>query len=215
MNLPDLTFMRPWAWWLLLLVPLVLLASAIIAGRPRAPRWPTALRGMTLILLIATVSGPLLVTGTSSATTIFVVDRSASISQGPSEAANQWIADALASTGVDDSAAVITFGAEPDLAVPSVPPVRWATSGSRPWPAVDTTDLASALSLARSLSRLATTGRSWCSPTALKTPGTRWSRPTRRRTTASRSSSVPLAGVDAAELRIEQVTGPDIAVAGR
>lgn len=207
MTLPDLTFARPWAWWLLLLVPLVILAARWRPGRLRPGRFATALRGMVLVLLVVTLAGPLLVRGADDTTTIFVVDRSASIQAPAGEAANDWVMQALDAAGADDSAAIVTFGAEPDLAVPPVEVAaigdEWLASGVP----VEATGLASALSLARSLP-VGENRRIVVLSDGAENAGNALEQADQATNDGVSIDVVPLAGVEPTELRIEQVSGP-------
>lgn len=206
-GLPDLAFARPWAWWLLILVPLVVAGGALLARGRRATRWTTALRAATLALLVLTLSGPLLVQGARETTTVFVVDRSSSIQQGAANAANQWVRSALASAGADDSAAVVTFGAEPELAVPAV---RANTLGDD-WldvqPAGDTTDMASALTLARALP-VGDSRRIVVLSDGAENVGNALEEADEAGNDGVRIDVVPLAGVENSDLRVEQIEGP-------
>ncbi|HYI24995.1 MAG TPA: VWA domain-containing protein, partial [Thermomicrobiales bacterium] len=207
MTLPDLAFVRPWAWWLLLLVPVLMLASRWRPRRLRPGRGAMALRSLVLILLLATLAGPLLVQGADETTTVFVIDRSASIQAPAGEAANDWVIQALDSAGADDAAAIVTFGAEPDLAVP---PADIAAIGDE-WLSttvpVEATDLASALSLARSLP-VGENRRIVVLSDGAENAGNALEQADQAANDGVAIDVVPLAGVEPTELRIEQVSGP-------
>jgi Ca-activated chloride channel homolog len=207
MTLPDLEFVRPWAWWLVLAIPLVLAAGRWIArGRP-SQRLLAGLRAVTLVLLVATLSGPLVVSGTHRTTTVFVVDRSASVQPGSREAANAWIRDALDAAGTDDSAAIVSFGSEPDLTVPS----SETSAINDDWQDVgtigETTDIASALSLARSLP-VGDNRRIVLLSDGAGNVGDALEQADQAGTDGVPIDVVPLSGVDPADLRMQQITGP-------
>ncbi|MDQ3444194.1 MAG: hypothetical protein M3490_11360, partial [Chloroflexota bacterium] len=88
-GLPDLAFARPWAWWLLFLVPVVVAGGALLGRGRRTMRWSSLLRTVTLAFLVISLTGPLMVQGSRQTTTVFVVDRSESIPQASADAANQ------------------------------------------------------------------------------------------------------------------------------
>ncbi|MBA3275964.1 MAG: VWA domain-containing protein [Chloroflexia bacterium] len=207
LNLPDIAFIRPWAWWLLMLIPLVVAGGALLARNRRATRWGTALRTATLVLLVVSLTGPLLVQGARQTTTVFVVDRSASIQPGSADAANEWVMSALSSAGADDSAAIVTFGAEPDLTVP-------ATDANAPgddWldarPAGETTDLASALTLARALP-VGDNRRIVVLSDGAENVGNALEEANSAAADGIRVDVVPLAGIENSDLRVERVEGP-------
>ena len=208
MNMLDITFTRPWAWWLLLLVPLVMIAAAMLARGGRVRRSALLLRVAVLVLLVTTLSGPLLVQGAHKTTTVFIVDRSASIQQGATDAANAWIVDALGAAGSDDSAAIITFGSEPNLTVPASNAATvgddWIDSQSMG----ETTDMASALSLARALP-VGDNRRIVVLSDGAENVGNVVEEADQAANDGIQIDVVPLAGVDSGDLRIEQVSGPE------
>ncbi len=206
-SLPDITFTRPWAWWLLLLIPLVVGGGAFLARGRRTTRWSSLLRTVTLALLVIGLTGPLLVQGARQTTTIFVVDRSASIQQASSDTANAWIRDALAAAGADDSAAVVAFGAEPELAAPATSANTLGDDWLDAQPAGDTTDLASALTLARALP-VGDNRRIVVLSDGAENVGNVLEQADQAGNDGVQIDVVPLAGIENGDLRVEQVEGP-------
>jgi len=207
MTIPELDFVRPWAWWLLLLVPLVLITGAVLAHGRREPGRAALLRAVTLALLVATLAGPLLVQGARETTTVFVVDRSASVQQGAAEAADEWVMNALAVADAGDSAAVVTFGAEPDLAAPAAAAGTLGDDWLASQPAADTTDLASALTLAQALP-VGDNRRIVVLSDGAENVGNALEAADAARRDDVQIDVVPLAGIEASDLRVEQVEGP-------
>ncbi|MBA2470442.1 MAG: VWA domain-containing protein [Chloroflexia bacterium] len=207
LNPPEIDFIRPWAWWLLVLVPLVVAGGVILARNRRATRWGTALRTATLVLLVVSLTGPLLVQGARQTTTVFVVDRSASIQPGSADAANEWVMSALSAAGADDSAAVVTFGAEPDLTVPATDANALGDDWLDAQPAGETTDLASALTLARALP-VGDNRRIVVLSDGAENVGNALEEANSASADGIQVDVVPLAGIENSDLRVERVEGP-------
>jgi Mg-chelatase subunit ChlD len=148
----SLTFARPDALWLLLIVP-VLIAIGFRYGQKRGVRrryvW---LRAVAVALLCLALAEPLIGASDDATATIFVVDRSSSIDDATTAEVTQWINDALAAGGSADRAAVVSFGASPELTSPAVG-VDEVDQAALDASEVDrdATNLESALSMARSL----------------------------------------------------------------
>ncbi len=208
MTIPDLAFVRPWAWWLLILIPVLLVAATLLSRGRRPTRGAVLLRITTLAFLVASLAGPLLVQGAHQTTTVFVVDRSSSIQQGSSDVANEWIMDALASAGADDSAAIVTFGAEPDLTVPAASANTLGGDWSEAPLGGETTDMASALSLARALP-IGDNRRIVLLSDGAENVGIALEQADQAGGDGVQIDVVPLAGVESGDLRVEQVDGPN------
>ena len=202
----NLSFAHPDRWWWLLAIPVLLLAGRFFYRRS-TPAWLDALRGVVLILLIVTLAGPVIVQGARNATTIFVVDRSASIQQSTTDAANAWVDEALAQAGTDRDAAIVTFGSTPNLAVPP----SSATTIGGDWqgqPSLgESTDLASALTLARSLP-VGDNRHIVVLSDGEETTGQAIEQVDQARQDGVVIDVVPLPGIDTGDLRIERVDGP-------
>jgi uncharacterized membrane protein len=137
-------FAQPWA---LLLLPLAILAVAL--GRRRSGgRWraASALRAATLIMLVLALAGPSVRTAASAVSTIFVVDRSLSISPQERRTEDAFVREALARMRPQDRAGVLIFAGRPLLRVPvdSHPAVDDLGAPLEP----DHTDIGAALELA-------------------------------------------------------------------
>lgn len=114
----GLAWARPEALWLLLLVPLLALSGLMAVRRGRLRPAALAWRAAVVTLLVVGLAEPLLAAGSGSGGTIFVVDRSSSIASPARDAAERWLADALASAPASARAAIVSFGAKPILAAP-------------------------------------------------------------------------------------------------
>ncbi|HVL24243.1 MAG TPA: VWA domain-containing protein [Thermomicrobiales bacterium] len=153
MSWPTIDLLRPWVLVLIPVALVLVVGSALLMGRGWRDRaaW---LRGGVLILLVIALAGPMLGLAAKGSTTIFVVDQSASVQTASRDAADRWVKDTLAQSGIDDSAAVITFGADATLAAP---PGGASSVGASWQPAEVTgaegnaTNMESALALANAL----------------------------------------------------------------
>ncbi|MFN8590156.1 MAG: VWA domain-containing protein [Thermomicrobiales bacterium] len=150
-----LTWARPDALWLLLLVPIIALTGYWF-GLRRGRLSPGALflRVAVMALLALGLAEPLLASGAGAGGAVFVVDRSSSVSGESRGVADNWLESAFAAAPGDRRAAVVTFGARPVLAIP---PGLASGLASTAAPEDDTavepayTDIASGLGLARAL----------------------------------------------------------------
>ena len=207
MSVPDIAFIRPGAWWLLLLVPLIVGGGLLLGGQRRS-RLLAGLRAATLVLLIVALTGPMLVQGARDTTTVFVVDRSVSIQPGSAEAANDWVVEALSQAGPGDDAAIVTFGAEPGLALPpsQVNEIGdgWLDTATQG----EATDLTSALSLARSLP-VGDNRRIVVLSDGEETIGAALEQADQAREDGVAIDVVPLSGIDTGDMRVERLGGPE------
>src|SRR6266508_3034723 len=96
MAMSSLTVARPVALWLLVLVPFLVLLSALLGARRRGlPRAALPLRLAVLALLSVTLAEPLLTSGAGAVSTVFVVDRSLSLTEGTNAEVAAWVNNAL------------------------------------------------------------------------------------------------------------------------
>ena len=210
-DIPDLLFARPWMLWFLVAVPIVVLLPYLRGRRRVLPELFPALRTVILILMLLTLAGPLITHGARDMTTIFVVDRSMSVQPGSADAANRWVTEALAAANAESSAAVVTFGAEPDLTVPAMPASQIANDWTTTVPERgygEATDLASALTLARSIP-VGEQRRIVVLSDGAENIGQAIEQADQAALDKVPIDVVPLSGVDASDVRIEQVSGPD------
>ena len=149
------TLARPAALWWLVVVPFVWLVG-MTAGirRQRLARPVPWLRAGAMSLVIVALAEPLLTSGSGASSTVFVVDRSASIDRASAGQAEAWVREAIAAAGGSSRAAVVTFGGSPELAQPGLAAAdagdAWAEVPFPPEQATYT-DIESALALARTL----------------------------------------------------------------
>lgn len=130
----------------LLLLPL--LVAVVRLGRRRSgTRWQiaTALRAVTLGLLVLALAGPVIRVPASGTSVVFAVDRSLSISADGRRAEAEFLRDALAQMHPDDRAGIVTFAGRPLLAAPLSP--KTAAGDPPPPPEPDATDIEAALNL--------------------------------------------------------------------
>lgn len=207
MNVPSLLFAHPWILWL---IPIVAVLVVVTAGRRGVSRVPVILRALVLTLLLTSLAGPMISQGASEVTTIFVLDRSTSIRAGSADAAHAWVNEALANAEVDESAAIITFGDEPNLTVASQPASTIAETWTDQEPGGgygEATDLSSALTLARSIP-VGEQRRIVVMSDGAENIGHAVEQADQAGRDGVPIDVVPLAGVDPADVRIDQLTGP-------
>ena len=149
------TLARPAALWLLAIVPVAwVLGMTTGVRRRRLARSVPWLRAGALALVILALAEPMLTSGGGASSTVFVVDRSASIDPATAGQAEAWVREAIDSAGGSSRAAVVTFGDSPELAQPGVAVAdvddAWAEVPFPPEQAAYT-DIESALALARTL----------------------------------------------------------------
>jgi Mg-chelatase subunit ChlD len=209
----DLDIQRPWLFLLLLTIPALLLVRryAPLRKRPRPLRpllgW---FRALEIVLLVTVLTGPMITSRTSAATAIFVLDGSRSVQEQSHAAATRWITDTIGSSGLNANAAVIGFGAEPDLLVPPsatdlIDP-GWASGAIDPVTG-DATDIGSALDLAMALP-VGEQRRIVLLSDGSENAGSINATVERARQAGIPIDVVALNGIDANDLRIAQVAGP-------
>ena len=154
--IPHLTLTHRWPLLLLLLVPLI----AVVSWKVRDPkaaarRRVVLLRSATLIAVILALTEPLLARNAQATTTIFVVDRSTSVTANADMIAPNWLADALGGAGSNDNAAIVTFGGSAALSVPDTSaesiPHDWADGIDASATDPNFSNIESAVALARTL----------------------------------------------------------------
>lgn len=110
----KISFLFPAALWLLLVIPL-LWALAWATPRRRATpglRVSLALRSALLAALVLALAGTRLARSTSALTTVFVVDRSASIAPAARARADVFVRGAQAAMRPGDRLALVAFGSD-------------------------------------------------------------------------------------------------------
>lgn len=104
-------------WWLLAL-PAAWLAVLLIVrfGRRTVParqhRWAVWLRLVVVTLLVASLAQPLWIQPVEQTTVLFLVDRSASVSDAARQVQEDFLSNALEASEPDDISGVVVFGAE-------------------------------------------------------------------------------------------------------
>ncbi|KAB8141141.1 VWA domain-containing protein [Chloroflexia bacterium SDU3-3] len=106
------SFVQPGALWLLvILIPLWLLAWKLPKRLARVRFWSSlGLRTAALVALILALAGMQLKRPVSDVATIFLLDRSESITPEQQARAEQFVRDALLAKHPDDAAGVVLFG---------------------------------------------------------------------------------------------------------
>lgn len=210
---PDLgvTFARPGALWLLATLPLfALLGARFGVRRRRLARAALALRLVVVTLLVITLADPLLTSGGGASSTVFVVDRSRSLTATTTETAETWVSDALAAAGENDRAAVVVFGSSPLVAQPAAAVGDlgggWADV-PLPGAGAEYSDLESAVALGRALP-LGGSGRIVVLSDGAENVGSVLDQATQAAADGVVIDVVPLPGVGADDLRIDGVTAP-------
>ena len=154
--LPPVSFANSWTLLLLVLIPIIA-AGAWYLGDPATParRRLILLRTLTWLAVILALSEPLLAREANATTTIFVVDRSTSVTTNGDMSGANWLSSALKSANSGDDAAIISFGGSAALTVPvrgagSIPG-DWTDSVDASTIDPDYSNMESALALARTL----------------------------------------------------------------
>ncbi len=206
---PNLIFTRSWIIWFVLLVPIVVFGSAKVLGKRPPSIVIRLLRTAVLLLLLVSLAGPMLALNGQRTTTIFTIDRSNSIQQASADAANTWVTRAIQDAGPEDAAAIIGAGSQPDLEVAQTNAGQISASWANTAPAVhgDTTDLASALALARSLP-VGASRRIVLLSDGAENQGHAMDQADQAAAEGIKIDVVPLTGVDPADLRLVNLSGP-------
>lgn len=205
----GITFVRPGVLWLLLATPVVLVLGLWLgSGRGRLPRSAVFLRALTVALLAITLAQPLTSSGGDARSTIFVVDRSRSTTEGASGDVERWVNEALRSAGSADQAAIITFGSSPVLAAPIAEPGSigdgWqSAAGVDP----EYTNVESALALARALP-VGGSRRIVLVSDGAENLGSALNQASQAASDGTPIDVLPLPGVGSDDLRVEGVKAP-------
>ncbi|KPV54427.1 hypothetical protein SE17_03795, partial [Kouleothrix aurantiaca] len=127
----SISFLFPEALWLLLLlVPLWAMARAVRRQRTAHGLWVSlAMRSALIVALVLALAGTRIDQKATNLTTVFLVDRSASILPAMRARADTFVRDALAALPLGDRAAVVAFGA--DAVVERAPGQDTALSASQ------------------------------------------------------------------------------------
>lgn len=141
---------------LVALVPLFAVMTLRLGRRSgRLRRSVVFSRIAVFTLLIVAIAEPLSVQTSTSATTIMVVDQSASVATSEGNSAVYWINDALQQAGDSENAAIVAFGGSADIAIGSSPAgaidTDWIDSIAPDSIDPDFTNIETALALARSM----------------------------------------------------------------
>lgn len=207
--LPNLVFTRSWIVWIVLLAPVLVFVPARFAGKRRPSIVIRLLRTAALMLLLISLAGPMLALDGQRVTTIFAIDRSNSIQQASADTANSWVTRAIQNAGPDGAAAIISAGSQPSLDVAPTDTgqisASWANTTSRA--DGDTTDLASALALARSLP-VGEARRIVLLSDGAENQGHAMDQADQAAADGIKIDVVPLTGVDPADLRLANLSGP-------
>jgi uncharacterized membrane protein len=209
MEILGISFARPNAFWLLLALPVVLALGWRFGVRRRTFR-PSALglRALTVALLAVTLAQPLTSSGGDARSTIFVVDRSRSLTEGSAGEVERWINDTLESASDDDRAAIVTFGASPNLANTMSDP----DSIGDAWQSTDEldteyTNIDSALALARALP-VGGSRRIVLVSDGAENLGSALNQVSQAASDGTPIDVLPLPGISGEDLRVEGVSAP-------
>ncbi|MGI8485664.1 MAG: VWA domain-containing protein [Thermomicrobiales bacterium] len=207
--IPNLVFARGWFLWFLVFVPIVVYLLTRWGRKRRASKITSWLRTSILALLVISLAGPLLAFNGQQVTTIFAIDHSNSIQQESSDAANTWVTQAIENAGSDSAAAIISFGSQPELEVAPANTHQISSSWASSNPTIDgdTTDIASALALARALPVGEARGIVLLSDGA-ENQNQALEQADQAAADGIPIDVVPLAGVDPGDLRLVNLNGP-------
>lgn len=210
MELPGLTFADARWLWALLALPVVVGAGWLLGTRRgRLRRSVLLLRALSVAMLVLAVAQPLSSAGGSARNTIFVVDRSRSLTDGGSGEVERWVGKALDGAGGGDRAAVVAFGSSPALAQP----VADASSIGEGWQSAEGvdgsfTDIESGLALARALP-VGGSRRIVLVSDGAENLGTALDQVSQAATDGIPIDVLPLPGVSGDDLRVEGATAPE------
>jgi uncharacterized membrane protein len=216
-DLFGVTFAQPTALWLLLAAPVFAFLGFWLGRRRRdLARSAIILRALVVALLAVTVAEPLLTTGAGAVSTVFVVDRSRSLTSATGNDINGWINDALKSAGSGDRAAVVSFGASPVLSAAAGPAAdldhSWESStDSKVDP--NFTNIESALALARSLP-LGGSRRIVLVSDGAENIGTALNQVGQAATDRTPIDVLPVEGVGESDLQVTAASAPDAVWSG-
>jgi Ca-activated chloride channel family protein len=205
----GLTFARPSALWVLLLLPVVLVLGLTMGVRRRGlPRAALPLRVAVIALLTIALAEPLLTEGGGASSTVFVIDRSKSISDGTASGIDSWLSSALDEAGSNDKAAVVTFGSSADVAATTARAEDVGRDWSGPEAAErENTDIESALALARTLP-LGGSRRIVLASDGAENIGTAMNQAAQAAADGTPIDVLPLDGVGEDDLRVEGAVAP-------
>jgi Mg-chelatase subunit ChlD len=218
--IPDfgfgLLFARPLALLAVPLVPFVVWGATRFLKRRGSTIAPLsiALRSIVLALLMFSLAGPMLAHESTSVTTIFVLDRSASVRSPVQDSANQWVVNAISHAGADQGVAIVGFGGNPALvagpgAAPSIG-TDWFSADTLD---TSTTDMSSAIALARALP-VGAARRIVLASDGAENAGDALQQADQAAADGVAIDVLPLQGVDASDLRLDALTGPTAIWAG-
>jgi uncharacterized membrane protein len=110
----GIDFNHPLAFALLALLPVFVLIDRYgHRARSTARRYTSlAIRLLGVTLLATALAGPVVYTGIDTLSTVFLLDRSASVSPAQQQAAVAWVQQAIQAKRTTDRAAVISFAAD-------------------------------------------------------------------------------------------------------
>ena len=115
-DLLDITFARAGALWLLLILPVMaFVAWKYTPRRDNRKRALAGLRALGIFAIILAMSEPLIASTASGTSVVFVVDRSGSIPPATGDELARFVNDSLAGAPGGSEAAVVAFGANPDV----------------------------------------------------------------------------------------------------
>ncbi|MBX3070882.1 MAG: VWA domain-containing protein [Thermomicrobiales bacterium] len=210
----SLSFARPGALWLLLLLPVILIVGWRTGRRRSGVRRAAWLRALAVALLCVALAEPLIGSADSATSTIFVVDQSSSIDDSTSGRITSWVNEALAAGGSSDRAAVIAFGGAPELLSASLPAGQISPDllGGGIVQA-NATNIESALAMARSLP-LTGSRRIVLVSDGAENSGSAIAQGSQLAADETPVDVLPVVGIGADDFRIEGVTSPSSIWAG-
>ncbi|MGC4108318.1 MAG: VWA domain-containing protein [Thermomicrobiales bacterium] len=207
---PGILFARPLLVLAIPLAPFLVWTLARLLKRRGAtiPRTTIVLRSLVLALLLLGLAGPMLAHNSTKVTTIFVLDRSDSVRGTVQDGANAWVLNAISHAGADQGVAIVGFGGDPSLlAAPGN-----ATDVGNTWTTstgidTSTTDISSALALARSLP-VGESRRIVLASDGAENVGNVLEQADQAASDGIAIDVLPLQGIDPADLRLDALTGP-------
>lgn len=216
MELPF-SLSEPRALILLLTVPPVVWLGVLTArARPRDRvriATGTVIRSLILTLLTLALAGTQLIVSGGPLNVVFLVDRSASVSDASKRASFDYVRRAIGSMGPDDRAAVLLFGENAILDRALSADTQWTTVGREP--SALATDIASAIQVATALFPEGGAKRLVLLSDGEETVGQARSIVTGQGLVGTQLSVVPLGDTAQNEVAVDRIVSPNSVPAGQ
>ncbi|HEY0071102.1 MAG TPA: vWA domain-containing protein, partial [Chloroflexia bacterium] len=216
MDLPF-SITEPRALILLLTIPPVVWLGVLTArARPRDRAriaTSTVVRSLILTLLTLAIAGTQLIATGGPLNVVFLVDRSASVSDASKQASFDYVRQAIASMGPDDRAAVVLFGENAILDRALSADTAWTDMGKEPSGLA--TDIADAMQVGTALFPEGGAKRLVLLSDGVETVGQARNIVAGEALAGTQLSVVPLGGTARNEVAVDRVVSPNSVPSGQ